>query len=696
MGVYKLAMKVFICLTWLFGMLYFFASTLRSDSDTFYEKSKSFSYFNSDGLKEFSYERESNNALNPNSPEYIEQLKQNITNLENQLKWVSIVSDEKETKLTKARNLLGEVWSQETVKDKKITTLTENNSKIAENIRSLHGRVETMEASLREKDRLLEKSDWMYQLKDKNRTYPFNVVNRTKTEGVFNGPHNENFPCLPVTRFAVPAIWVLVTSQNDADLISTAIETLHRQIYPVKALYVDDHSTDGTQAIIAHHLRNCDITINTRENNCGRSCALYTGLEYLKEMLDANDVVMLIDARDYLSSEEASRVLADAYHTASTWVTYGTEERFSTPPAPLSRSDFMNLRKNNKQVILPLSFRLGIYGQIQESDFKNENNEFLTHYYVNSLFYRLVEVSGYSRVAHIPKKLYHHRVSGIEIEKSETTGIQKHISSMAPSQSLQDIHIIMCVFAREEYLQNTFDDLANSTVVGRIFLHICVNAIDMEGPVQKQIKSHPQMRVEYQYFSGNHYGFARFEYAKQLMSQIPIDYAIFVDDDERFPKDYVERLWKIRQPKFYIGWYGYQLFADGDYWKPRDPNFKQLINAERLNVTKFDYVGTGGSIIDAGVFQLEELFQCPDEFRSVEDLWLSYIVQALGWGRRRTTVRPILLAHGKAPASLWSVSGMHVRKNNLLEYIKQRGFSCGWNDDSPLHKSDKTKLIEKL
>ena len=101
--------------------LYFFASTLRSDSDSFYEKSRSFSYFNSDGLKEFSYEHQSkNNALvNPNSPEYIEQLKQNITNLENQLKWVSIVSDEKETKLTKARNLLGEVWSQEIVKDKK-------------------------------------------------------------------------------------------------------------------------------------------------------------------------------------------------------------------------------------------------------------------------------------------------------------------------------------------------------------------------------------------------------------------------------------------------------------------------------------------------------------------------------------------------------------------------------------------------
>ena len=235
-------------------------------------------------------------------------------------------------------------------------------------------------------------------------------------------------------------------------------------------------------------------------------------------MLDANDVVMLIDARDYLASEEASRILADAYHTASTWVTYGTEERFSAAPAPLSRSDFMNLRKNNKQVILPLSFRLGVYGKIQESDFKNEKNEFLTHYYssfkklcvfyfifwtelfwnrekinhhflnvlyVNSLFYRLVEFSGYSRVAHIPKKMYHHRVNGNEIEKSEATGIQKHISSMAPSQSLQDIHIIMCVFAREEYLQNTFDDLANSTVVGRIFLHICVNAIDMEAPVRE-------------------------------------------------------------------------------------------------------------------------------------------------------------------------------------------------------------------
>ena len=84
---------------------------------------------------------------------------------------MSIVSDEKETKLTKARNLLGEVWSQETTKDKKITTLTESNSKIAGNIQSLHRRVEEMEKQLREKDRLLEKSDWVYQLKDSNRTY---------------------------------------------------------------------------------------------------------------------------------------------------------------------------------------------------------------------------------------------------------------------------------------------------------------------------------------------------------------------------------------------------------------------------------------------------------------------------------------------------------------------------------------------
>ena len=109
----------------------------------------------------------------------------------------------------------------------------------------------------------------------------------------------------------------------------------------------------------------------------------------------------------------------------------------------------------------------------------------MEHYYVNSLFYRLVEISGYSRVAHIPKKLYHHRVTGEEMDKSKNQAIEKHIKSMESSQSIQDIHIIMCVFARKEYLQNTFDDLANSTVVNRIFLHICVNNIGMEIPVQK-------------------------------------------------------------------------------------------------------------------------------------------------------------------------------------------------------------------
>ena len=53
-------------------------------------------------------------------------------------------------------------------------------------------------------------------------------------------------------------------------------------------------------------------------------------------------------------------------------------------------------------------------------------------------------------------------------------------------------------------------------------------------------------------------------------------------------------------------------------------------------MTTYDYIGTGGAIVDVGVFYYELFWQCPVEFRNMEDMWLSFIAREhLGFSLER-------------------------------------------------------------
>ena len=88
-------------------------------------------------------------------------------------------------------------------------------------------------------------------------------------------------------------------------------------------------------------------------------------------------------------------------------------------------------------------------------------------------------------------------------------------------------------------------------------------------------------------------------------------------------------------------------------------------------------------MIDAGIFQDEDLLNCPDKYKQFDDLWLAYLVQSHGWYRGRTKFKPKISKYGVSKNSEnFSNDEKATRdnKNVFLEYLQQRGFACDIND----------------
>lgn len=110
---------------------------------------------------------------------------------------------------------------------------------------------------------------------------------------------------------------------------------------------------------------------------------------------------------------------------------------------------------------------------------------------------------------------------------------------------------------------------------------------------------------------------ARFKMVKQVKGN-PV---LFIDDDESLEPDFIEYMMSVYDPNKVIGWFT-RIFPFETYWNsiPYSPVG-----------TEVDYVGTGGMILDRRIFDEESILQkLPDEFKKVEDLYLSFLARERG------------------------------------------------------------------
>ena len=112
-----------------------------------------------------------------------------------------------------------------------------------------------------------------------------------------------------------------------------------------------------------------------------------------------------------------------------------------------------------------------------------------------------------------------------------------------------------------------------------------------------------------------------------------LDYVVIIDDDQFFPNNWLENLWKMKYPQTYACWYGKTWYHTRDYWNSSIVSYNDLIKNLNKDIKKFHYGGTGGSIIDTSIFNNKSLlWDIPNDLPSkvsiynIEDLWLSFII----------------------------------------------------------------------
>ena len=311
------------------------------------------------------------------------------------------------------------------------------------------------------------------------------------------------------------------------------------------------------------------------------------------------------------------------------------------------------------------------------------------------IIYTMLELSGINRICHINNLLYYYREHNnntYKVINSELKKQQKLFIKNKPIKEIiqEKIHIVMCCWKRVQFLKYQIENLNNQTVSNRIVLHLLNNNRDNINYLTKlinKIKKDIKFTIRLTHYDNKYYGFQRFLYIKNyLLQKEIIDYVIIIDDDQIYDIDWVEKLYKKRKSKHYLTFYGkHWIKKNPSYWKDSIININDLNNNLKKNIIKFNYGGTGGSIIDTNIFLPNSLlWNIPKDLPNnitiynIEDLWLSFIVtHYYKWNIQRSFLPEKYNLNEKYnesnKVSLWKT--LNSEKKILLDYLIKKG----WN-----------------
>lgn len=172
--------------------------------------------------------------------------------------------------------------------------------------------------------------------------------------------------------------------------------------------------------------------------------------------------------------------------------------------------------------------------------------------------------------------------------------------------------VIMCTYKRFKNLPGTYKDLSHQTNKDFDF-YICENSNNDPHIINTTKKSIDF--IDYNLFIkeyNNKYNiFGRFYLARDLAKQ-GYEIIIIIDDDERIPSNFIQNCYDQYEENAVKSFYAHMII--GDYWK------KEMLSGNEEG----NYVGGGGLLCSSKLFLEDGLFECPEEYWVLDDLWLSY------------------------------------------------------------------------
>jgi glycosyltransferase involved in cell wall biosynthesis len=193
------------------------------------------------------------------------------------------------------------------------------------------------------------------------------------------------------------------------------------------------------------------------------------------------------------------------------------------------------------------------------------------------------------------------------------------------------------------------------------------NAIDQVDQAAKFYNARG-LRIDVRHDSNEHFAFRRFFIGKHLY-ELGYDIIMFIDDDIRFPDNYIKNCLSQYEPKTYKSGFTWIFYNRGrNYYK-----FRKRVYTNDVDI---HYAGTAVSMIDASIFADKKLIlNAPKEFYPVEDLWLSYFVQQKsGWSVKYMET-PNVIIGGADKVALWrQVQSSGTDKAALLHKLLNMGW----------------------
>jgi hypothetical protein len=216
----------------------------------------------------------------------------------------------------------------------------------------------------------------------------------------------------------------------------------------------------------------------------------------------------------------------------------------------------------------------------------------------------------------------------------------------------------MAVWQRVEFLPTTIAMLERQAGV-RPELHLWVNNGEVADTVHA-LAAAATIPVHVTVSPENIGGIGRFHAARELAGVHP--FVVFVDDDQTFADDALRVMLDEATPGSMHATYGFQMDCPHSYWQRRLPNPGDWIQ----------YAGTCGMIADTAVFADDRLFDCPERFTFVEDLWLSFFAEhELGWSLRRSSADFHQIDDGR---NQWRLLGPDLKSEFVRHLVAEHGW----------------------
>lgn len=512
---------------------------------------------------------------------------------------------------------------------------------------------------------------------------------------------------------------VFIPLYNFKHYADRCFASIHSQMYrPTTLVIVDDGSTDGTAEIAKSwrpRLEGVGISIAewiTNEKNGGPGYTKWQAIQVAARR-NPNGFFVIVDGDDYLTRSDSLEIIALTYRRTKCLFTYGSSVGKFTNQAskvPDGIDDPRKMSTDGRFIFShPRSCSTRLLREFRSNDFKMKGT-FLRKCTDRPFIYKCVDLAGPERVQHISDQIYcydlHRELTTMNEPEEYQKQTKYYTSKMPRSPKLVTyIHVVMCLWKRRS-VRTVLENLASQSISQRLVVHLVNNNTDesFRAYVRDEVEPYDdgeRLRVNLYESETNLFGYARFLLVKKIMQNQWMQYVIFLDDDQILDPSALECMERegAGALRYHTWWnrswqYPYELPIS--YGHIRSLN-SRVLPKNNTGSHYVHYGGTGGSIIDASIFETPHVFRCPPEMRNMEDLWLSHVVRTqLGGsvtGMQNTSLISFDMNIAKTHAQYIT---LRDNKQICFERLVKDGFLVGKSSGQLFSDDDSDVLVDTI